>query len=309
MFLTEQQACEQTLVPGITAIVPTYNNSPRLFALSIMSLLRNTSNVTMHINVTINGPDRRTGDPETQNQKQWFLEAIREEKYRDRDMPLTVQRVWSRVGHAQAIDSAMPWVHTKYFLLMHDDVLVTEPCWDLKVIPCLNNPDTGLVFAGRHHALDRITCGPWEDGKNLINFPHPQTYFVAGSRAFLGKFRWQGYFVKGDFDGIQVDKEMIDHQERFNMPPQPITPEAGYLTYDIGSWLLYNVQKSGMQIVEIPEDTVLHLGGFSWAGERRNERQVQRYMTVINDLEVQCREDLPKLFKIYWDMFGDYKFS
>jgi hypothetical protein len=67
MFLTEQEACELSLIPGISVIIPTYNNNPRLFALSFLSVLVNSSNELNHIIVSINGTDQRTGDTENQD--------------------------------------------------------------------------------------------------------------------------------------------------------------------------------------------------------------------------------------------------
>ena len=309
MLLAERYAIELTVVTGMTAIIPTYNSSPRLFALSLLSLLYNSQDVLVHVIVTINGPDKRTGDPECQNQKQAFLEALREKKYRCEPMPLTVQRTWSRVGHAQALDSAMPWVHTRDILVMHDDVILLDPAWGGQVTRCLNNPDAGLVVAGDPKALNRITWGPWEDGKMLINFPHPKTHFLAARKSVIGTYRWAGQWVKNDFKDIDTSTHTKYWQNaQGQVLTEDLPTEAGYMTYDIGSWLMFYVQEDHKQIISIPEDTVLHLAGISWQSDRQNDRKVHFARGIIDHMEVELREQMPDLFKVYYDMFGDYRF-
>ena len=105
---------------------------------------------------------------------------------------------------------------------------------------------------------------------------------------------------------------MEEFHKRHNRCVQPDFPEkASYLTYDIGSFLMQYFQEQGYKYADIDEQTVTHLTGISWHGEEINRAVIQsgEYRMAINEAEVKAREKLPELFKIYFDMFGDYKFE
>src|SRR6516162_7350459 len=126
MILTRCGYESKGLLPGKTTVVMATSQS-RIECLmwSMFSLLLRSTPGLEHIIVAINGPDPRTGDPGLQDAKQSFLGELRNTRWqasgRDCDMPLTVIRTWSRVGHSQATDGALPWVHTEFYTLMHDD--------------------------------------------------------------------------------------------------------------------------------------------------------------------------------------------
>ncbi|NIQ15033.1 MAG: hypothetical protein GTO02_11780, partial [Candidatus Dadabacteria bacterium] len=94
-----------------------------------------------------------TGDPTNQDKKQEFLEELRklqwwrvQEPKHKRDMPITVMRVWSRIGHPESVEMALPWVHTDAFLIMHDDIIITKHNW-LKEVKekFYDNPDVVIA--------------------------------------------------------------------------------------------------------------------------------------------------------------------
>ena len=159
MVMGQEEMCEKAMKPGITAIISTSQSHPKLFALSLLSLICNSEQVEEgleHIIVCINGPDERTGSTENQDIKQRFLEDLRSLDFFIKDkstgkilkkvpMPLTINRVWSRVGHGECLDSAISWVHTKNYLLMHDDVFVLKPAWEKQVNKSLDESNTAFI--------------------------------------------------------------------------------------------------------------------------------------------------------------------
>ena len=125
----------------ITAIISTYDMPLPVLAWTVFALLLKTrpNHILEHIIVNITGPDPRCGDVTLQNNKEQFLSELRalkwhwaEEPDNIKDMPITIMRTWSRVGHGHAIESTIPWVHTEAFLLLHDDVIV-EKNWDATI--------------------------------------------------------------------------------------------------------------------------------------------------------------------------------
>jgi hypothetical protein len=109
----------------ITVIIPTNNAPIQTFVWSILSLLMN-SNIEdiKEIIVSINGPDKRTGDSLLQDQKELFCNRLSKAGY-----PVTILRTWSRIGFSGAIQAALSLVKTDYYLIMHDDVIVLNKDW------------------------------------------------------------------------------------------------------------------------------------------------------------------------------------
>src|SRR5262252_1288317 len=126
----------------ITAVIPTSTAPVNCLMWSVFSLLLRTQvdDLLEHFCVCINGPDERTGDPTIATTKQRFLEELRDLEWCHPDrpnvrrpMPLTVIRVWSRVGHSEPMQMALPWVHTDAYLLLHDDVFIRNANWTRQV--------------------------------------------------------------------------------------------------------------------------------------------------------------------------------
>lgn len=323
MILSEREACEINMVPGTTAIIATYNSNPRLFALSMLSLLAHSTHETLeHIIVVINGTDSRTGNTANQDLKQKFLEALREEsyvmQYQSRDMPLTVMRIWSRLGHGQALDAAIAWVHTKNYLIMHDDVLVLSDTWGYEANNYLEDQNVGLVYADRLHILEGIARSDLkqpgdEESVPGITFPHPQTAFVAARKSRVIDLRWAGHFARKEFPKINlVDTEHFfgKHNEGWIAKKSKLIPDSPkFLSYDIGSYLLANLQARGYRFVQFSDKTMLHFVGCSWINKpERRKQQFQQYGPLLNEVELKVREKVKNLFNVYYDFFHDYEF-
>lgn len=313
MLLTEEEACEYNAIPGTTAIIVTYNTNPRIFALSLLSLLRCT--YLEHVIVVINGPDDRIGDPSIQDVKQSFLEAIRKEKFnRDMlhlttrgsiDMPLTVMRIWSRLGHSQAIDSAIPWVHTKNYILMHDDVLIMKEKWNEDLESLLEKENVGFIHAGKFLMLDHISKRI--NGEKIgLGFPHPGTTLIVAKRSRLNNFRWSGYFAHAPsprhvFENLDLKTAAKDQKIDKDVPEN-----AEFLSYDVGAFMLHHLKQTNMEFLQLPNDTALHLTSFSWLSQAHKRKMLDLHMSQLDESEKKARLQMKNLFNIYFDYFGDY---
>lgn len=164
-----------------------------------------------HITVVINGPDRRTGSPELQDRKQAFLEELRGLPWRApngeraRDMPLTVCRVWSQIGHAQAIETAVPWCRTESYLLMHDDAIVLRDDWQQQALGFLDDPLLVLATVRQGDEPRPAVFGgfSWQPrgerpGEWSLALPHLNTVFTLCRKNLLAALgaRWTGYHVE-----------------------------------------------------------------------------------------------------------------
>jgi len=209
----------------ITAIVPTAFAPMETLMWAVFSLLLRSKpgSLLEHICVSIAGPDPRTGSAELMDKKQAFLEELRDMDWyhtdqpeNKRHMPLTVSRVWSRVGYAETMEMALSWVHTDSYLLMHDDVIIKSPTWlsDVKE-SFYGNPNVALAYVppllgcACDHAIHR--------GMYLIRLPQLQTTFLLCRKKWIMKAgaSWCGYHIPSDDNILQFDLCEIGDLEEF----------------------------------------------------------------------------------------------
>lgn len=221
---TQAELAQKAAVPGTTAIIATCQSEPRMFALSLLSLLNNSSIRSVIVYINGSWEDTAKGD-----QKQQFCAKLREQF----PVCLRVMRVWGHVGHAECVDGAISWCHTENMLLMHDDTVVLDNIWESK-IPFLDKPGVAAIVHTPAYCMNHV-CSRIRNGKPHTEFPHMNACFLMAKKATLLPWRWQGWHVE--------------------LPDQSIG-------YDMGVWLLYNVLKSGMKVVEI-SGHVFHLAGLS----------------------------------------------
>lgn len=274
---------EKTLLPGkITAIVPTSTAKIEFLQMAIASLLeRSNPDHLEHIICVINGPDSRTGDTTTQDEKQIFLENLRNQTWHGRSMPLTVQRVWSRIGHAQSLEMAIPWVHTEYYLSMHDDVIITNQNWtDIGLKNFANNPNLAIQVKEKLCCLLQVS-----DYKGLphLCLPHLTSFFSLCRKSIMTEVgcRWIGYHVEEKF---RADCEEL---MKFHYPDITQIPDIEYnsLSQDIGVWVRAKLKEGGYDIEEtLPKDVCAHFGQMSWCHSDHIEKLVEQQRTVMEQL-------------------------
>lgn len=265
-----RQVESQTLVPGkVTAIIPTSTAHKYHLLRAVMSLLANSTGSRLeHIIIVINGPDDRTGDSSLQDEKQRFVEDLRRLTWRGRAMPITLSRTWSRVGHAQAVESVIPWVHTQYYLMMHDDSIVVSPVWEDHV--------DGIVKVSGDES--KLCCGFETHDEDHLCLPHLNTTFTLCDKAAIAALgsRWVGHSVMCDSFPEWVPKFM----ESVGIPVN-ITSGFQRISYDIGSWILYSLLNNGIEITQFPKGTIYHSLASSWRNFEKKVPPCAEYLPNI----------------------------
>jgi hypothetical protein len=273
---------------------------------SVFSLLLRSTPELEHIIVAINGADERTGDPSLQNRKQWFLEDLRDLKWKlpsqgiERDMPLTIIRVWSRIGHSQAIEMAVPWVHTSMYTLSHDDVIVLDKQWSLKTSRAFQDDHCGLVYAPPLLAtgLSYVEF----NGSHKINLPHLNSTFLTVRKSTISEFgvRWSGYHVTTDdfsMKDINYEEFLQFHGDAVaHAPPQDL--DYKYISMDVGTHVYYELKKAGYKLIPMNEGDICHLTAMSWRDDNGKRQAVSANAGHIAALEEEIRA-VPEYAALY----------
>lgn len=279
MVFSRKDVALRTLTPGaFTPVIATCQADIRLLASALFSLLlRTTADRLAHVMVLINGPDDRTGDPGPQDRKQAFLEDLRRCKTPGgKDMPLTVIRVWSRVGHSELCDMAVPWVTSLYYVLMHDDVLILDPQWPAHALNQLSSPPVALVSARPAllcPAGRPVSALPHGNGR-ILRLPHLNTCFLVVDKARLAGLRteWTGRHTPVSPPAIAEHlvnvPEWVEYYSRHGgvdsdvsqSPEQPVHA----VSHDVGAWVYQDMCANGYEVALLPDNTINHVGAASW---------------------------------------------
>jgi hypothetical protein len=315
MALSLDECVELTHLKGkTTVVIPTGPAPIDCLMWSVFSwLLRSKPGGYLeHICVCVNGPDERTGDPKLQDEKQRFLEDLRDVEWYHADnptnrrpMPLTVIRVWSRVGYTEAFEMALGWIHTADYLITHDDVIVINPTWDRWVYDALYVRDEVALasiqpFLGCQcdHAIHR--------GMFLLRFPQVHTTFLACKKKWvLPCGSWCGYHIPNDDNVVQFDVEEIGGEDFLNfwreqnLMDRPIIANEMYnfVRQEVGAWVYYRLTQAGKEVAGLPENLAIHLEAMSRDDPSRKVR-VQSYLDDIEQLEVEIMKH-PDYARIY----------
>lgn len=306
MIVDAGEATELTKLPEkFTAIYPTSSGPIECLLWSTFSLLLRTkvNDLMEHFMVVINGPDKRTGDPTIANKKQKFLEELRNLKWyhtdspkNQRDMPLSVLRVWSRIGHPESVEMALPWVHTDAYLIMHDDIIIGKHNWCAEVKEKFyGDPNVAIAFG-----TPELMCAYCDEasyqGKPLLRFPHLLCAFLLCRKKHFQKMgsSWCGYHIDMTKQPFKLEDRVGDYATFLEYykslrclsahnPPKPNT-EYSYISMEMGAWHFYNAVQAGHKFVPInPEIT--HFGAMSWEVDTGKKMRIEKYVPVIKELE------------------------
>lgn len=304
------EECENaTLIPGKnTAIMATSQGPIRILMLTLFSLLLRSSRKHLeHVMVCINGADTRCGDPSVQDEKQRFLEDLRELKWFGRDMPLTVIRAWSRVGHAQSLEMAIPWVHTEYYTIMHDDVIVLENDWCEEANEIFKDPKVAIVHS---HPSQYGHCGEFtfEGDKKFIENGHINSTFAVCKKSIMTKVgaRWYGYHIVKDYSmkSINYDEYLkYNDQYRNKDISMVVFPrengDYNGLSLDIGSWMIHEIKENGYDIKTFFNEKIIHFVKSSWTDDVNYvENREKQYKSVFESIEKEI-DGHPEFAKLY----------
>jgi hypothetical protein len=304
MIMSLKECEDATLIPGKnTGIIATSSGPLQLLMTTIFSLLlRSNPNHLEHFMVCINGPDERCGDPTPQDKKQKFLEELRKLKWGKKDMPITVIRAWSRVGHSQALEMAIPWVHTEYYTIIHDDIIVTDNEW------C---EESFNIFQDKNVAIIQtlpMTYGSWgeyiHEDKRFIGTHHINSTFVVCKKSILTQLgtKWCGYHIVKDYNMSDLDydefQSFYDTQKSHGEIPKKDESYGG-LSFDIGSWMLYQIKKNNYKVMRFHKNPTVHFVSASWTTEENYlEKKINENKQIFYDLEKDL-ESYPEFNSLY----------
>lgn len=310
-LLTQEQCEKMTLAPGkVCAIVPTSTAPLKSFMLSVFSLfLRSDLEVFDHLIVSINGPDDRTGDPSNQDLKQRFIEDLRNAKWRRHQggMPITLIRAWSRLGHAQSLEQCIPWVHTEFYLAMHDDVLVLDSSWCDRTRDFKENDDLICVTHG-NPVIKGLSSGVCPEGSRL-NLPHFSSIFTLCSKPKMKSIgaSWVGYHIPMDFkiDNLWDYEDFVGYHRRHNLLcdiDRVGSPETDYkvLSMDIGSCFLHELFNRRLKVMEFDEAAVKHFSSLSWAPDRIQKFNEGGFEEIkVLEAEIMAEKEFASIYSKY----------
>jgi len=317
MAIDLDEAVELTHISEkIIPIIPTSVAPIECLLWSVFSLLLRAKpdDLIEHFIVCINGPDKRTGDPKSGDIKQHFLEELRRLKWYhadrpkiSKDMPITVIRAWSRIGHPEAVEMAMPWVHTDAYLLMHDDIIITKHNWlDEVRTKFYGNPNVAIAYAPQLMCALADTAS-YQD-KNLLRFPHLLCCFLVCRKKHTRKNggNWCGYHIPTPTFRIKERVgnlwEFMEYYKSQNLINNQSPPKAelsyDYVSMEMGAWHFYTCVQNGYEFAALDPTLLVHLGTMSWESDTGKKNRVHRYQQQIDDLEAEIAAH-PEYSKLY----------
>lgn len=335
IYSLEELEEKTSLKNKFTAIVATCQSPIISLMWSILSIyLRSSSDFLEHIIVSINGPDKRTGDPSLQNKKQEFLEELRDLTYDGKSMPLTINRVWSRIGHTQALESVIPWVHTEFYAIAHDDILMLNNDWHQNVLEDFK--DDKLAFIYNPPLLNSGVYANTYKGKNKLAMPHLNSSFVLCKKSILNSLnaRWYGYHVEEkiqffdrilgektlsttdtfEFNDYHFDKNHIVSDQEISpeiMHPQTarlhrscvddiINNQFDYYNVDVGGYIYHQLNEKGYKFKSLENDSIYHFVSGSW-NLQTFQNGVARGYYLITEFEnlLKTTDRIPGVYELY----------
>ncbi len=323
MVFDIDEAVELSSIPEkITAIVPTAAGPLECLLWWTFSFLLRTkpNDLIEHFMVVINGPDERTGDEGHCDLKQQFLEELRDMKWSHtdggvkKDMPITVIRAYSRIGHPEAVEMATSWVHTDAYLLMHDDIIIKKHNW-LKEVKdkFYGDPEVAIAFSPR---LMCCQCDSAQHAnKNLFRVPHLLCAFLVCRKKWIVKTgqSWCGYHVPvptfdlkdrvGDIDGLMQYYKTLGLLDN---PPQTTEP-YDFASMEMGAWLFYQLVQDGRKFAQLDSDLYHHFGTMSWESETGKFSRIGGATQCIKELEAEIALH-PEYSKLYQKYIAQSKY-
>jgi len=288
-----------TLKDKTTAVIPTSTAPIDCLLWTIFSMLLHTrpDESLEHICVCVNGPDPRTGSTALQDKKQAFLEDLRRLKWEvpgcsvSRDMPLTVIRAWSRIGHPEAIEMATPWIHTDSYLITHDDIIITKPNWLEEANKFYQNPNAAVA---NWMPLYCALCDTADyQNKKLLRLPHMLCTFLLCKKPLIDKTKasWCGYHIPIEDHTIEqltgdASRFINIHKDETNHSSPP-NPELIYnfLSMEMGAWLINNIRENGFEYMQMDPDLIVHFGAMSWDSEEGKKQRLGDRVKWTDPLE------------------------
>lgn len=305
-----EECVEYSVLPEkITSIIPTATGPLECLLWSVFSLLLKTkpNDLLEHFIVVINGPDSRTGNTQLQDYKQEFLEELRDMQWyhaddtkNTKDMPITVIRAWSRIGHPEAVEMATPWVHTDSYHLMHDDIIINKNWIEEVKNKFYPNPNAAIAYSPRLHCC-QCDSAMYQD-KHLFRVPHLLCSFLVCRKKWIVKTgqSWCGYHVPCPTFRLENISELTEYYNKLNLidaPPQTKEP-YDYCSMEMGAWLYYHLVQEKREFVKLDPSLYIHFGTMSWESETGKFGRINGNLQYIKKLEKEIHAH-PHYSKLY----------
>jgi hypothetical protein len=297
LLITPDQFDEFSLVKDkICAVVPTADAPIEYLIWALFSLLIRSNDSLDHIIVAINGPDSRTGNTERQDLKQKFLEELRLLKFRNRDMPLTLIRTWSRIGHSQTIDQCIPWAHTEFYLSMHDDVIILNDKWCHRLDEFKDEKLICLTYG------DSVQKGLVSREDNILELPHFNSVFTLCKKSRMKKINaeWSGKYATFDFyiDNLYSYNQFIEWHRKNNFLDESNLPKKDCkykaISIDIGGSFIPDIIKNNFEIRKFDSNSIKHFISKSWC----HDKEIIQFSKETLDLEKEIK-NIPDFWNLY----------
>lgn len=313
--LFSAKRCEElSLIPHkICAIIPTFSCPMNCFMWSVFSLfLRSDPRELEHVIFGINGPDSRDPNPAgcpLQDRKQCFIEDLR--GIRTWDHPgmfnpgaITLIRTWSRIGHSQMLEQCINWVHTRYYLSMHDDAIILDRDWTKSLKDFEEDPRMAAKAWGGLIGFPSLLRKMQRVG-DTFELPHFNSIFTLCDKALMKMCNasWVGYHFKRDFrisDYLDYEKFMGLHRGMGSLeelhPDLSIRDDQRYdaCSMDIGTFVYSQIMREGLHVGQFDEGAIRHFEAVSW----RNQEAAYKRHPEVEELEREIMA-IPEYREIY----------
>jgi hypothetical protein len=317
--LFSPKRCEElSLIPRkICAVIPTFSCPMNCFMWSIFSLfLRSDPRELEHVIIGINGPDSRDPNPAgcpLQDRKQCFVEDLR--NVRDWNHPnmfnpgaITLIRTWSRIGHAQMLEQCINWVHTEFYLSMHDDVIVMDRGWS-KAVDEFKDKNLVVKSCSGGTGLGAVLLRKMQRVNDTFELPHFNSIFTLCNKPRMKMINanWVGHHIRKSFrigDFLDYHKFMELHRKLGSLecdhPSLSIKGDDHYdsCSMDIGTFVFSQISRSGMRVSEFPDSSIKHFEAVTW----RNQEAAYKMHPEVEELESEIRA-VPQ----YWELYEKYR--
>ena len=278
-----------------TYVMATSQVDIKILMWSIFSLLlRSNHNYVEHYIVNINGPHEKTGNPEPQNLKQKFFENLRD----NFEFPGTIFRIWGRQGHTHSIDACIPWVHTEYYTLVHDDIILLRDWTDQL---SLFSSDSNRCLMGVPPFLIRHKFKCKFNNKLRLSLPHLNSCFLHVKKSTIN-MPWHGHHVckKINFTNDFFTEFMKFYKNFSYINEIEIGDVFEYINTDVGSWIWQDLYLKNYNFYLFDPSTCHHISMASWANELNLSVSLSNCKNIIKNLEIEI------LNSKYKDLYLEY---
>jgi hypothetical protein len=311
MVIDEGELMTNVLAPDrFTPIIVTAQAKLTLLMQTIFSLLLRTEpfDRLAKLIVFINGPHRHSKESRLQDVKQSFLEELGMTTWTMptgsvRSINVVIFRLWGQTGHSQLIDGAVPWVESRYYALVHDDIVVLDPSWSQRALEHFTRPDVALVSAPPlllcGAGVPSSAYGTWQGP--CCRLPHLNTAFTVCDRARIAQLnaRWQSFhvFTKGRMkEYVGNTAEWTAYYRNHGGVDNDGTNDETLIEavgYDVGAWVYYHMCTAGLQCAEFSPSTIHHVGSASWFRAPIVDEHIRQHRQIYDPLHAQlggCKE-------------------